>query len=282
MPFTKLSTALDLPRLAGPGTERYTDTNDFLSPGVLIAYKARPGYPPLQVTAAVNAAAIQARNIVRIANDEIAKVVIQRRDESALFSSIMERHFNLKANGDLAGGYLTDNVINKPFSLGAVFNRDRRWVLEQIRQKMLSLSFHLNTGVYLIDMDTAQRTAVGGQTVAAGTAMGATVRGYVGRWGTGFTVCGFRNGEIHIALEKFPNHTLNSGARIIIHEAGHKFLDVKDTYYAWHANYPPSVQECLEANADSFAWAAVSLATGALKMATSGSADGDQCAGGAL
>jgi hypothetical protein len=150
-----------------------------LSPGVLIAYKARVGYPPLGDKTSVNAAAIQARNIVRIANDELAKVVILRKDESAVFSSIMERHFNLKANGDTAGGWLEDNIINKPFKLGSIFKRDRRWVLEQIRQKMLSLSFHLNTGVYLIDMDNSQRTVDGGSTVAAGTANPATTRGYV-------------------------------------------------------------------------------------------------------
>jgi hypothetical protein len=282
MPFKKLTTALHLPRLYG-GPDRYTDTNEFLSPAVLIAYNARAGYPPMAYKNAVNAAAIQARNIVRIANDEMAKVVIMRKDESAVFTATMERHFNLKANGDTAGGFLTDNVINKPFKVGAILKHDRRWVLEQIRQKMLSLSFHLNTGVYLIDMDNTQRTVDGGAQVAAGTANPATTRGYVFQYADGgFQVCGFRNGEIHVAFEKFPNHLLNSGARIIIHEAGHKFLNVGDTYYAWHANYPPSLQTCLDANADSFAWTAVSLATGALRMGTAGSTDGDQCPGGAL
>jgi hypothetical protein len=136
--------------------------------------------------------------------------------------------------------------------------------------------------MYLIDMDNAGRTVKGGATVAAGTANAATVRGYVFRWGRDAPLCGFRNGEVHIAFETFPNHTLNSGARIIVHESGHKFLNVKDTYYAHSVHYPPSLQECLEANADSFAWTAVSLATGALKMPTAASTDGRQCLGGAL
>jgi len=75
MAFTKPSVKLGAPR-AGTGNLRHTDTMEFLSPGVLIAYKARPGggYPDATMKQKVNAAAIQARNIVRIANDELAKV----------------------------------------------------------------------------------------------------------------------------------------------------------------------------------------------------------------
>jgi hypothetical protein len=283
MPFTKLTTALHLPRPSG-GNLRYTDTNAFLSPGVLIAYHARPApaiYPPLAEKAAINAAAIQARNIVRIANDEMAKVVILRRPESALFTSIMERHFNLSSTGGLGGGLLTDNTINKPFRLGDVFKHDRRWVLEQIRQGILSLSFHLNTGIYLIDMDIANRTADGGTAIAAGTID--PDEAYTYRYGAGgIHLCGFRNGEIHLDFTKMPIYSLNAGASLIIHEAGHKFLNVGDTFYAYDVNYPPALNLCLDANADSFAWTAVSLATGALRMPTHASTDWTQCPGAAL
>lgn len=201
MSFTKLSTALNLPRLSGNGTERYTDTNEFLSPGVLVAYKKRDGYPAKNAKDAVNAAAKQARNIVRIANDELAKVVLQRKKEPAWFTATMERHFNLKANGDLAGGLLKNNEIDKAFSPKDLFTHDRRWALNRIREGMLSLSFHLNTGVYLIDMDTANRDIKGGAAVPVGTSSRATVRGYVFRWGGDktFQFCGFRNGEVHIS-----------------------------------------------------------------------------------
>ena len=285
MPFTKLTTALNLPRLNGNGPNRYTDTNEFLSPGVLIAYHARPApaiYPPMADKAAVNAAAVQARNIVRIANDVLAKVVILRRDESPLFTQTMERHFNLRSDGTLAGGHLVENVINKPFKLGAIFRHDRRWALEQIRQGMLSLSFHLNTGMYLIDLDLANRTVTGGNVVAAGNAVPANTEAYVYQWGAGRPLCGFRNGEIHVDFQMMTNYSLNSGARVIIHEAGHKFLDVVDTFYAHSVNYPPALNLCLTANADSFAWAAVSLATGVLAMPNAGSNDWAQTFGPAL
>jgi hypothetical protein len=277
MPFKKLTTAIPLPRLGG-GTERYTDTNEFLSPGVLVAYKARPGYPSVAMKNAVNAAAVRARNIVRKANDELAKVLILRRNESALFTSVMERYFNLSSTGGLGGGYLTDNVINKPFTPGAILKHDRRWFLEKIRQRMLSLSFHLNTGIYLIDMDNTQRTVDGGATVAAGTANPATTEAYVFRYGAGgMHLCGFRNGEIHVEFPMMPNYSANSGARVIIHEAGHKFLNAPDTYYAHNPAYPPSMEDCLKNNPDSFAWAAVSLATGTLKMPNHGSGDWTNC-----
>lgn len=285
MAFTKLTTALNLPRLNGNGPNRYTDTNEFFSPGVLVAYHARPAgvvYPSLADKAAVNAAAVQARNIIRIANDEMAKVVILRRDESPVFTATMARHFNLLSDGTLAGGTLVENVVNKPFKLGAIFRHDRRWALEKIRQGMLSLSFHLNTGMYLIDMDNANRTVAGGNIVPAGTALPANTEAYVYQWGAGRPLCGFRNGEIHIDFQMMNNYTLNSGARVIVHEAGHKFLDVVDTFYAHNPNYPPALNLCLTANADSFAWAAVSLATGVLAMPNHLSTDWNQCFGPAL
>jgi len=283
MAFTKLTTALHLPRLGG-GNQRYTDTNEFLSPGVLIAYHARPAgtvYPPLAVKTAVNRAAIQARNVVRIANDEMAKVVIQRRNEPAVFTAAMERHFNLSSTGGTAGGLLTDNIVNKPFKLGEVFKHDRRWVLEKIRQKMLSLSFHLNTGIYVIDSDIANRTVEGGNTIAAGNAI--PDEAYTYRWAmNGLPLCGFRNGEIHVDFTLMPIYSLNAGASLIIHEAGHKFLNVPDTYYAYDGNYPPSLDLCLDANPDSFAWTAMSLATGVLRMPNAGSTDWTLCPGAAL
>jgi hypothetical protein len=286
MAFTKLTTALHLPRLTG-GNQRYTDTNEFLSPGVLIAFHARAVgvvYPPLAQKTAVNRAAIQARNAVRIANDELAKVVILRRDESAVFTATMERHFHLSSTGGLAGGWLTDNTINKPFKFGDVFKHDRRWALEQIRQKMLSLSFHLNTGIYLIDMDEAQRTSIGGNTIVAGSvlAAGDEAYTYAHALNSRFPLCGFRNGEIHVDFGVMTNFSLNSGARIIIHEAAHKFLNPQPDTYAWDVNYPPTLDACLEGNPDSFAWTALSLATGVLRMPNAGSNNWDQCPGGAL
>jgi len=276
MPFAKPAVKLGLPRLGGAA--RYTDTNEFLAAGVLVAYKARPAgnYPTLAMKNAVRDAAVQARNLIRIANDELAKVVLARRPESVLFTATMARHYNLIA-GNLSGG-LVDNIVDKPFSLAAIAKHDRRWVLEKIRRQMLSISFHLNTGVYLIDMDTAARTVENGTVIPVGTSTVAD--GYVfprgAQSGIGGLLCGFRNGEIHIDFNDFPNYSLNSCARIIIHEAAHKYLGVDDHYYAKDAPYPPTMLECLD-NADSTAWAAVSLGTGAVRMTTHASADFNNC-----
>ncbi|MGB6691637.1 MAG: hypothetical protein WBE76_27685 [Terracidiphilus sp.] len=299
MAFTKPSVALGAHRLHY-GTMRHTDTMEFLSPGVLISYRRRaagaPAYPPANVKTALQAAAVQARNIVRIANDELAGVIFLRRQETALMTATLERHFNLSSTGGL-GALLTDNVINKPFSLGALTQHDRRWYINKIREGILSLSFHLNTGMYIIDIDLAQRTIMGGVNtrpgppdpltgapttvpIAAGTAVGGGVRGYVHQLPSNLP-CSFVNGEIHIKFEIYPGYTLNSGARIIIHEAAHKYLDIPDVYYAHSPNYPPTLQECL-GNADSYAWTAVSLATGTLRMQTAASNDGQACPGPAL
>jgi hypothetical protein len=287
MAFTKPSVKLGLSRM-GQGAQRHTDTNEFLSPGVLIAYKARPAgdYPTQDMKDAVNAAAIQARNIVRIANDILAKVVLLRRPESQLFQDTMARHFQLIA-GDRAGGLLQDNIVDKPFSPKAVLVHDRRWVLEKIRQKMLSLSFHLNTGVYIIDQDTAARDVFNGAAGTVGMAPYSNWVGYVhprGRQGAVRTLCGFKNGEIHVSFNDFLNFSLNTNAAIIIHEAAHKFLGAPGgppDVYANDVAYPPTLQgdpSSLKI-ADTITWAAVSLATGAVRMPAHNSGDWEHCPG---
>jgi len=282
MAFTKPSVKLGTTRM-GTGSDRHTDTMEFLSPGVLIAYKARPGYPTLQMKTAVNSAAIQARNIVRIANDELAKVVLLRRPESQLMIDTVAKHYWLIA-GDLAGGFLQNNVIDKPFKLGAVFDRDRRWVLNKIREMLLSLSAHLNTGVYIIDQDIAARDVFDGQRHAVGHAPYNAWVGYVHPRGPN-TVCGFRNGEIHVDFVSMLNYSLNTNACIIIHEAAHKYLNILgDIYGNDDINYPPPLQRRAGAleNADCLAWTAVSLATGAVRMQQHSDADFTSCPGAAL
>jgi len=288
MAFTKPSVALGLGR-QGAGSHRHTDTNEFLSAGVLIAYRARPGedYPTQEMKDKIQDAAVQARNIVRIANDMIAKVVLLRRPESQLFQDTMATHMGLIA-GDPAGGLLVDNIVDKPFSPKAVFVHDRRWILEKIRQKILSLSFHLNTGVYLIDQDNANRDVWSGVKNPATVGLHNDWVGFVhprgAQSGLGGLACGFRNGEIHINFEHFPIFSLNTNATIIIHEACHKYVNALGDIYGNNPNYPPPLQHkggTLE-NADSLAWTAVSLATGAVRMAAHDSDDWGNCPGPAL
>ena len=277
MTFTKPTVALGLPRL-GAGKERYTDKMKFLSTGVLVGFKGRPNgvqYPTDAMVASLQAAAVQARNLVRIANDEMARVVMLRKPESALFTNTMTAHFSL-APGNL-GGILTDNQVNKAFSFRAVFVKDRRWVLEKTRQAFLSLSFHLNTGIYMIDMDTANRTVENGVAIPLGAATVAD--GYVFQRTFGVCTCGFANGEIHIDFNDVPNYSLNSVARLIIHEAAHKYLNVDDKVYAKDAGYPPTLTDCLD-NADSYAWAAVSLGSGTLRNPPANPGEWNHCPGG--
>jgi hypothetical protein len=291
MAFTKPSVALGLGRQGG-GPDRHTDKNEFLSAGVLIAYRERPGevYPTQQMKNALQDAAVQARNIVRVANDIFAKVVLLRRPESQLFQDTLAKHFDLVA-GDLAGGLLVDNIVDKPFSPKAVFAHDRRWILEKIRQKLLSLSFHLNTGMYLIDQDNANRDVWNGVKDPNSVGLHNDWVGYVHMRGTQTstrTLCGFRNGEMHISFEDVINFSLNTNAAIIIHEAAHKFLGapggVGVDIYANNPIYPPLLnqQNGSLAIADSVTWTAVSLATGAVRMLTHDSGDWANCPGPAL
>jgi hypothetical protein len=269
----------------------YTDRMEFLSPGVLIGYKepaAGVTYPSDAMKGSIVAAANRARRIMRKANDEFASVIFLRKKESPLFQQVMDTHFGLIA-GDTSGGYLTDNVVNKKISAKALSEKDRRWVLEKIRRGMLSLSFHINTGVYLIDIDADNRDLKGNKVVAPGT-IGAL--GYVypektstdpntwrttsARWGGGIT-CGFRHGEIHVSFKKHLTYSAISFAQTIIHEATHKYLNTEDHAYADDPNYfTLSLDKTME-NADSYAWAAVSLYCGSVKMDTTNSPDYDQC-----
>jgi hypothetical protein len=73
----------------------------------------------------------------------------------------------------------------------------------------------------------------------------------------------FKNGEIHISFKCLEElrYTDEMVARVIIHEASHKYWATVDH---WYAHQQPEYEcmtryECVE-NADSYAWGAVSLA----------------------
>jgi hypothetical protein len=269
----------------------FTDHMEFLSPSVVIGYKkqaAGANYPSDATKASIVAACNRARRIIRKANNELASVVMLRQKESQLFQDTMDTHFGLIA-GDTSGTFLTDNTVNKKFSLRSVGKHDRRWVLEKIRRNMLSLSYHLNTGIYLIDIDADNRDLKLGKVAAPGTI---TALGYVApektaidpntwrttgtRWGNGIT-CGFRHGEIHVSFAKHLNFSPISYAQTIIHEATHKYFNTEDHAYADDPTYfTLNLADTLE-NADSYAWAAVSLYCGSVKMTNENSPDYDQC-----
>ena len=277
MDFKKPSVALHLPRM-GEGKKRHTDHIALLDLGVTVAYKKRPAgvtYPTVQQKNHILAAAKRARTIVRIANDELAKVVLLRKKESQNFINTMDTHFGL-IEGDTANNYLKDNTVNKKFSIRSFLKKDRRWVLNKIREKMLSLSFHLNTGIYLIDLDLDSRDIYNGVDNRQEAREADSVEeGYVYNRAKGSLrhMFGFRNGEIHVHFSDLQAYSVDSFARIIIHEATHKYLSTVDHFYAWNANYYQlKLQDCLN-NADSYAWAALSLCQGVVKMPNPDSPD---------
>jgi hypothetical protein len=267
----------------------YTDTVEFLSPLLKVSYKGRGAgvtYPPDAVKTALVAGASRAAAIMRKANDEFAKVTFLRKAEPQLLTDVLRHHFHLDG-ASLGGGSadqkgrqidLRDNTANRKFSLKAVVEKDRRWVINQIREKMLSLSFHLNTGIYLIDIDIANRDYKYNETVVPQPFSGE--EGYVSAAKTNFDktewqyqggkwvnfLSGFRHGEVHVEFGEVVNYTANSLARLIIHEATHKYFNTDDEAYAHENTYAGlSLAQSLN-NADSFAWAAVSLYAGSVKM----------------
>jgi hypothetical protein len=257
----------------------YTDRMEALSGSVMIGYKNRPS--TAQMAAIVNGCNLAAR-IIRKANDEFAAICFLRRSESPLMMQVLAKHFGLVA-GDTAGGMLKDNIVDKKISARAVFQKDRRWVIEQIRKNMLSLSFHLNTGIYLIDADNTRRDIRVGDFTDP-TQADPNEEAYVGfikkshdkttwrandwKQGVDNFTCGFRKGEMHVDFANLENYSAISFARVVIHEATHKYFNTNDEAYAHEDTYGAlSLAQCLK-NADSYAWAAVSLYSGSLKMAS--------------
>ncbi|KPF49546.1 hypothetical protein IP87_18165 [beta proteobacterium AAP121] len=251
---------------AGTKQQKWTDTIKILSPGLMIGYRERPGekYPTTAQRELLLNAASSAREIMRTAVREMDRVVFFRRPEGQAFTNIMNYHFGL-ATGRSPGLPAT-NVVDKSFSLGDLGKTDRRWALNKIRQGMLSISFHLNTGMYLIDIDNSRRTLKSG---VAGTP-GANEEGYA-TWADfgGFdkgALSAWRNGEIHVAFEMMHSggYSAEHVARVIIHEAAHKYLGVTDKLYCWQGGYDAlPFTDCID-NADSYAWAALSLNMGFL------------------
>ena len=268
---------------------KHTNKVRVLSPCVMIAYSSARGddYPPKDVRDDILNAAAKARKIMREAVAKFDKVVFFRRPEGEPFKSIVNYHFGLDA---ARGGTLDNNVVDDPLAQRSLRENNRRSVLNKIRMGMLSISFHLNTGVYLIDIDPANRTIHSGQQTNAVDPQNVTTHGYVSPpkeksvnpFGRKFTILkkgagmqqgvfsGIRNGEIHINFDKMHTggYTHQAAARVIIHEASHKYWGVDDHSYGWDPGYDAlSIADTLD-NADSYAWAAVSIEAGHLIKGT--------------
>ena len=264
-----------------PGTthENWTNRKELISPGLMIGYRSReidtPGpngtikklevkYPSENARSKLLGAAAAARTIMRKTVWEIDQVVMFRRKEGQAFTNIMNYHFGLAAGRP--GGLPSSNVVDKSFAMKDLGSTDRRWALNKIRQGMLSISFHLNTGMYLIDIDNQFRDRKSG---IVGNTSNANEEGYctwasMGGLHKG-VLSGWKNGEIHVGFTALEAYAYNAYARVIIHEAAHKYLGVTDKKYAHEvADYAAlSFSDCID-NADSYAWAALSLEAGHL------------------
>ena len=269
---------------------KHTDKSRLLSPGVMVGYASARGanYPPQAVRDDILNAVARGRTIMRAAVSKFDKVVLFRRPEGEPFTSIVNYHFGLDA---ARSGALDNNVVDAPSSLKSLRENNRRTVLNKIRMGMLSVSFHINTGVYLIDIDADNRTIHAGQQTNALDPENVTTHGYVAPpkeksvnlFGQKFKILdsgagmqqglfsGIRNGEIHINFDKMHagGYTHQASARVIIHEACHKYWGVTDHLYAWNGGYDNlSIDDLLD-NADSYAWAALSIEAGFLIKGTS-------------
>jgi len=253
---------------------KHTNKTRLLSPAVMIAYASTSGadYPSTAVRGHILNSAARARTIMRSAVAKFDKVVFFRRAEGEPFTSIVNYHFGLDA---ARSDVLDSNVVDAPMTLRSLGQNNRRTVLNKIRMGMLSVSFHLNTGVYLIDIDADNRTIHSGVQTNAIDPLNASTHGYVSNpkgknaIATGL-FSGFQNGEIHINFDKMHTggYTHDACARVLIHEAAHKYWGVSDHCYAWNNGYENlSINQCLD-NADSYAWAALSIEAGHLIKGT--------------
>ena len=78
-----------------------------------------------------------------------------------------------------------------------------------------------------------------------------------------------------LILLTLKDYSAVSYARIIIHEATHKYFNTEDEAYVHEDTYPTlSLPQTLN-NVDSYAWAAVSLYCGAVKMGSRANYDRD-------
>lgn len=274
MSFKKPSAVLRDANISFPGVSgilapvdarpRHTDTMEMLSASVMIGYKKRPAgnYPTDAMKGAVLQGCQTAQKVLAHSANCLLKVVALRQDEPDILTQVLHKHFHLSpAPTDDGGGMLSSNIKNKSFALSDLGKHDRRWVIEHIRRQFLHLSFHLNTGVYVIDTDDDFRlTEVNGSPRTPGTNQ--REEAYVRlpkSHKSNSRACGFRNGEIHVNLQLLRPYSRLSYARVIIHEAVHKFLEIGDIFYAHSSSYSGlSLSKCLM-NPDCYAWSAVSL-----------------------
>jgi hypothetical protein len=246
--------------------EKHLDTHEIIGAGLAIKYHS--GRKPSAGTKKMlSKSASIACSAMRSSVWEIDKIVLFARDEPGWMTELLDKHFCLNQDPTLSSDKAGKGLKNA---------KARRAYLSHIRKVMLSTSFHLNTGMYLLDVDAQNRMTVGDfhiDNMGAGwfelNAQGkkvvtANIEGYVqGREGFREKIGLSSSGGIHVGFMLFDapyGYTAERMARIIIHEATHKYYKTADVKYCHDGQYDSQSPALMKNNADSFAYAAMSIA----------------------
>ncbi|MGC1524116.1 MAG: hypothetical protein WA803_21430 [Steroidobacteraceae bacterium] len=260
---------------------KHLDKRELISSGLLIKYHSkRP--PDKNTKRRLSEAAGVACSVMRKTVWEIDKVCLFYRDERDLMTRVLDAHFGFKNIATLSSAKDAKNKL--------VNAKARRNWLGMIRRNMLSISFHLNTGMYLLDTDAGHRTIVGDNEVDNMSAGWSGDRVYDAQGNEvvdpadptklllqpktnpqgkrvlsslieAYAQTG-TSGPVHVSFELAKTFSPLQFARLIVHEASHTFCGTTDVYYA-HAKAEYYAEKPLRmiTNADSYAYAAVSIAS---------------------
>ena len=210
----------------------------------------------------------------------IDKVCLFRTDESKVTTEVLDKHFCFQNR--------TSVVSTRDSKQKLVNAKNRRKWLGEIRENMLSISFHLNTGMYLLDTDAGFRTIVGDNEIdaldqswseeevydASGNLVADPADPTKPLMQPKTNVAGKRvlskyieayantgtSGPVHVSFELAKTYSPVQFARLIIHEASHTFCGTRDVRYAHASDYYTQRPEDMMWNADSYAYAACSIA----------------------
>lgn len=263
---------------------KHLNKRELLSPRLLIKYHDKR--PPDKSTKKklIEAAGV-ANSVMLRTVFAIDKVVLFHRDESDVMTQVLDSHFCFKN--------LSTLLSTKDAKKKMVNAKARRKQLSIIRRNMLSISFHLNTGMYLLDTDAGHRTIVGDNEIDTmdklwsdqeyvldsggyGIPDASDPTGWQTRSKTnaaGKRVLGQNieayaqagsSGPVHVSFELAKTYSALQFARLIVHEASHSFCGTSDVKYAWESDYYTQREEDMINNADSYAFAAVSIAANTL------------------
>lgn len=236
---------------------KHTDTHKLLSAGVMVKYHSdnKPSKPQ-------RSKLIDACDLSR----KIMRETVWKFDKMAFFRQ-KERTF--------------EDALNTHFSLDDAPDRRKRNI-NYLRGKMLHVSFFMQSGIYLIDSDarmqapaTPMREKIGGRDMPNNVkGFWGNVEGYVS---TGHSVMPnwmISGGPIHVNFGLASTYSAFGLARLIIHEATHRYIKTVDHAYNHDGNYAALTSGQKMENADSFAYAALSRHTKRTETWATLSADG--------